>query len=249
MRNEQLLELIEGQKPSPIDEQISNSEGSLSRQLPDDYRSFLEATGGGGIVSLPPSQHLIFSISDLSIEPVVFFGPNEWNREYSVQAMASDDVGNVLTIDLRPESFGKVGVHVPTGEKLRIEDFVDHTIIAGSFSDFVKSLRLETRTPISLDRARGAGLWAVLHMIAYYAAAGLVWGLALGRSVIWFAAIGASIGLIIGILFGFLVVSRQATEERVRDVMFAVGATWGNLAILAGVAGLVVWVVRAVFFS
>ena len=106
---------------------------------------------------------------------------------------------------------------------------------------------MEHETPISRERARGAGIWAVLHMVAYYGAAGLVWGLALGQSLIWFGLSGALVGLSVGFLFGFLVVSGQSTEERVKETMFAVGALWGNLAILIGVAGLIVWAVRAVF--
>ncbi|MEQ1509822.1 MAG: SMI1/KNR4 family protein [Sphingopyxis sp.] len=248
MRTEQLVELVRDRERSTVDERVLASKVSLGFQLPDDYRGFLEATGGGGVVHVDTFQHLVFSISDFSFEPVIFFGPDEWDSKYSVQAMAADYSGNVLTIDLRPESLGKVGVHVSTHKNTNIEEFDRHTVIADSFSEFQKSLRLEMRTPISPDRARGAGLWAVLHMIAYFAAAGLVWGLALGRSVIWFAAIGASAGFLIGFLFGFLVVSRQTTEEKARDVMFAVGATWGNLAILSGAAGLIVWVVRVVFF-
>jgi hypothetical protein len=55
-------------------------------------------------------------------------------------------------------------------------------------------------------------------------------------------------GLVLGALFVFPVVAKQSSEERTKEVMFAVGATWGNLAILAGVVGLAVWIVRFVFF-
>ncbi len=107
---------------------------------------------------------------------------------------------------------------------------------------------MEEQTPISKDRARGAGIWAVLHMIAYFGAAGLAWGLALRGSLIWFGISGALVGFVVGVLFGFLVVSRQKTEERVKDMMFAVGATWGNVAILIGLVGGIVWIVRLIFF-
>jgi hypothetical protein len=107
---------------------------------------------------------------------------------------------------------------------------------------------MSEETPISSDRARGAGIWAIIHMIAYFGAAGFAWGLALRGSLLWYAIFGGLVGLVVGTLFGFLVVSRQRTEERVREMMFVVGATWGNLAILGGALGLVIWVVRLVFF-
>ncbi len=107
---------------------------------------------------------------------------------------------------------------------------------------------MEQETPISSDRAKGAGMWAAIHMVAYFGAAGFAWGLALRGSLICFAVAGGLVGLIIGVFFGFLVVSRQRTEERVKDMMFAVGATWGNLAIVAGAVGLMVWIVRIIFF-
>ena len=76
----------------------------------------------------------------------------------------------------------------------------------------------------------------------------MAWGLALKRSLAWFSISGATVGLALGVLFVFPVVAKQRSEERTKEMMFAAGATWGNLAIFAILVGLAVWIVRLVFF-
>ncbi len=105
---------------------------------------------------------------------------------------------------------------------------------------------MDQETPISRERARGAGFWVVLHLMAYYGAAGFAWGLAL-KSLIWGIAGGVVVGLLLGALFAFPVVTKQSSEEQTKEMMFAVGATWGNLAIVLGIIGIVVWLIRLVF--
>lgn len=107
---------------------------------------------------------------------------------------------------------------------------------------------MEPETPISRDRTRSAGIWAVLHLVVYYGAVGLIWGLALKRSLAWSGICGAMVGFILGAVFIFPVIAKQVSEDRTKEMMFAAGAIWGNLAIVIGFVGLVVWAVRAVFF-
>ena len=91
-------------------------------------------------------------------------------------------------------------------------------------------------------------MWAVLHLMAYYGAAGLAWGLALKGNLLWASISGVIVALVVSALFVLPVLTKQRSEERTQEVMFAIGAIWGNLAILAGGVGIIVWLVRLVFF-
>jgi len=101
---------------------------------------------------------------------------------------------------------------------------------------------------ISQGQAIMNGVMASLHLIFYYAIAVLIWGFALKGSLIWFGVSGALIGFLISLFFVFPVIAGQRTEERTREMMFAAGAIWGNIAIVAGVVGILAWIVRAIFF-
>lgn len=85
-------------------------------------------------------------------------------------------------------------------------------------------------------------------MITYGITIG-IWGLVLKKSFLTFGLYGAIAGLLISLLFAAPVVAFQRTKERIRDMSFGVGAIWGNLGIIIGVAGLVALVIRLIFFK
>ena len=64
-----------------------------------------------------------------------------------------------------------------------------------------------------------------------------------------FGLYGVIAGLLISLLSAAPVVAFQRTKEQIRDMSFGVGATLGNLGILIGVVGLIVWAMRLVFFT
>ena len=101
---------------------------------------------------------------------------------------------------------------------------------------------------ISQGQAIMNGIMASLHLIFYYAFALIIWGFALKRNWLWFGASGAVLGFLVSLFFVFPVIAGQRTEDRTREMMFATGAIWGNIAVVAGVVGIVVWIARAIFF-
>ena len=88
---------------------------------------------------------------------------------------------------------------------------------------------------------------AISHLVPIYAIAFGVWGLAFWH-VIWFVLIGALIGLLLGLLSG-AITSGQATIERKRDMVFASGAIWGGLATIIGVLGIIISLIKFLFFQ
>ena len=90
-------------------------------------------------------------------------------------------------------------------------------------------------------------LIAALHLIVYYAIALSVWGFALKKSFVNFGFFGAILGALISLVFVVPVIALQRTEERTKDMMFATGATWGNIGIVIGMLGFAVWIIRVIF--
>lgn len=89
---------------------------------------------------------------------------------------------------------------------------------------------------------------AAFHLVVYYGIASIIWGFALKRSMVWFGFSGAIVGLAISSIFVVPVIAAQRTEERTRDIMFAAGAIWGNIGIIIGILGIIVLVIRLIFF-
>lgn len=101
---------------------------------------------------------------------------------------------------------------------------------------------------ISKYQANMNAVMATLHLMVYYGVVLLIWGFSLNKNILLFSFIGIIIGLIIGLVFVAPVMAMQKTVGRTKDMMFAAGALWGNLAIVIGVLGVIVWVIRAIFF-
>lgn len=87
----------------------------------------------------------------------------------------------------------------------------------------------------------------IAQFVLLYGAAIGVWGPALGKSILWFAIIGGVIGLLAGTLTTLVGTSKR-TSEGASETMFAAGAIWGLPGLVIGGLGLLVWVIRAIFF-
>lgn len=77
--------------------------------------------------------------------------------------------------------------------------------------------------PIDKIQAYSSGVMTVLHLVVYYGVAIGIWGLALKKSFLWFTLVGVIIGLLLGLIAG-PIIAKQRTNERSREMMFAVGA-------------------------
>ncbi len=143
-------------------EAIESFERSTGYDFPEDYRSFLRMIRGGGEVSLGSVEYLEFKKSKMTYNPSVFCSPGtgEYHHIRSLQrhfedlehsvadvpdgifTIADDMMGNFLTIDLRRDSFGQIGVvdHETIGDNFY--DPETYEVLAQSFSDFAKSCKV-----------------------------------------------------------------------------------------------------------
>ncbi len=102
--------------------------------------------------------------------------------------------------------------------------------------------------PLLKNESFGSAVMAALHLIFYYGIAIGIWGLALKKSILWFILFGAIAGLLIGLVFVCPVVASQRTKGRLQDIMFSAGSIWGGIATIIGVLGIIVWIIRIIFF-
>lgn len=103
-------------------------------------------------------------------------------------------------------------------------------------------------TPLHRSEAIMTAIFASLHLIAYYGIAVGIWGLVFKKSFLTFGFYGAIVGLLISLLSAATVIAFQRTKEKVKDMSFGAGAIWGNIGIIIGILGIVVWMFRLVFF-
>src|ERR1700722_19083563 len=102
---------------------------------------------------------------------------------------------------------------------------------------------------ITRGQARMDAFMTALHLIFYYAIALGIWGLAVHKSFIWFGLSGAVLGLLVSLVFVVPVIAGQRTANRSKDMIFAASALWGNFAIIIGIAGILAFVIRLIFFK
>jgi len=103
-------------------------------------------------------------------------------------------------------------------------------------------------TPLHRSESVMTAVFVSLQLIAYYGIATGIWGFVFNKSFLVFGLYGIIAGLLISLLSAAPVVAFQRTKERIREMSFGVGATWGNLGIIIGVVGLAVWVIKLLFF-
>ncbi|GEM_PF-4822061 len=88
----------------------------------------------------------------------------------------------------------------------------------------------------------------ILNLSLYYGIAISIWGLALRVNLLWSFLTGTVLGLIVAFTFCLATIAtRPKSMEEIGDRKFFVGS-WDIFAIVIGIAGLAVWMVRILFF-
>jgi len=100
---------------------------------------------------------------------------------------------------------------------------------------------------ITKGQSKMNDIMASLHLIFYYGIALAIWGLAFKKFLL-LGLIGIGLGFLISLVFVAPVIASQRSAGRTKDMMFAAGAIWGNIAIVIGILGLIAWGIRVLFF-
>jgi len=102
--------------------------------------------------------------------------------------------------------------------------------------------------PIHRSESVMTAIWCVLQLIVIYAIVGGIWGLVFKKSFLVFGLFGGIAGLLVSALFVAPVVASQRTKQRIQDIVFGAGSLLFVPVIYIGVLGLIVWIIRLIFF-
>ena len=174
--------------------------------------------------------------------------PNATNGKYRVAQIGLDDLSEIKdsnifflqTLKIRADSADRIFAEAEANGK-NIND-----------PNIIKELGKEINAlgkPIHQSEAIMTALFVSLQLIAYYAIAIGIWGLVFGGSFLVFGFYGAIVGLIISLLSVAPVVAYQRTKERIKDIVFGVSVLWGNFGIVIGALGVIVLIVKLIFFK
>ena len=198
-------------------------ETTLTHLLPGDFRRFLLLSGGGGRLFDPlvyewqmPS-HLGSVTAQYAVAEFCAPGGDEYHSirplhrhiedmgyvcagvPRDIFVFADDWSGNFLTIDLRPDSYGYIGLvdHETVGDNF--EDDETYMVIASSFSAFAARLRdlpeeaEPIRDPIDPSELRGPDL--IPPMVEFESNSSELNRLAATNRLLWKGA-GVAVGLL-----------------------------------------------------
>lgn len=101
--------------------------------------------------------------------------------------------------------------------------------------------------PIHRSYAIGSAIGRSFELIVSYAIVGGIWGLVF-KNLFIFSLSGGAIGLLVSALFVAPVLASQRTKQRIQDISFGVGSLLFVPVVYIGALGLIVWIIRLIFF-
>lgn len=166
MEIEDLASRVKHEGPRLSEDEVASFEKAISTRLPEDFRRFLLLTGGGGEIDEP--LEYVWGAVDCPDAIIggywveLFCRPDGRDEYHSVRPLhrhiedmeitcadvpdgifviADDLSGNFLTIDLRADHYGKIGIvdHETVGD--HFDDPETYVVVAPNFKHFVAQLR------------------------------------------------------------------------------------------------------------
>jgi len=102
--------------------------------------------------------------------------------------------------------------------------------------------------PIEKRDTRAEAIGSVVRFAFTYGVVVGLWGLALNKDFVLFGVVGAILGSILSLIFAVPVISTRKTYEDMDDAVSGTNAIWGAAAIYVGISGVIVWIVRIIFW-
>lgn len=190
-------------------------------------------------------------IEDLSkgelIKADLYSRPNAMNGKYRVGQLGLEDLAEIKDGDIFFLETLKMKADLADKMIAEAESQGKDTTDPNVMKDLGEKINALGK-PIHRSESVMTAIMNTIQLMITYGIAIGIWGLVFKKSFLTFGLYGAIAGLLISLLFAAPVVAFQRTKERIRDMSFGVGAIWGNLGIIIGVAGLVALVIRLIFF-
>lgn len=158
----------------------------------------------------------------------------------NLSEVKSNDVFFLETLKVRADSADKIIAEAKSQGKN-----IDDPMAMKELGEQINALG----KPIHRSEAVMTAVWCVLQLIVIYAIVGGIWGLVFKKSFFVFSLFGGIAGFLISVLFVAPVVAFQRTKQRIQDIVFGASSLLFVPIIYIGVLGLVVWVIRLIFFK
>ena len=181
------------------------------------------------------------------IKADIYSRPNATNGKYAAGQLGLDDLGMIRDDDIFFLETMKMKADLADKIIAEAESQGKDTTDANVLKELGEKIRI-SGTPVHRNESIMTAVFVSLQLMAYYGIAIGIWGFVFKKSFLVFGLCGVIVGLIISLVSAAPVIAFQRTKERIGDISFAVGASWGNVGIIIGIFGIVAWIIRAIFF-
>lgn len=93
-----------------------------------------------------------------------------------------------------------------------------------------------------------AAIYASSRVIISFGIGIGIWSLLLSKSFLHFVIYGIGVGFIISLFIIFPVIAKQRTKERIKDMIFSIGALIIPIGFGIGAIGIIAWLTKIIFF-
>lgn len=182
------------------------------------------------------------------IKEDLYSRPNAMNGKYRAAQIGLDDLAEIKdsdiffleTLKVRADSADKIIAKAETQGK----DTTDPNVMK-DLGEKINALG----KPIHRSESVMTAIMNTIQLMITYGITLGVWGLVFKKSFLTFGLYGAITALFITLLFVAPVTASQRTKKRIKDISFGAGLMLVTPVIYIGIAGLVVWVIRLIFFN
>ena len=182
------------------------------------------------------------------IKAMIYARPNYITGRYqtaqifgldNLSEINSNDIFFLETLKIRADSADKIFADANSQGTN-----VDDTKIMKELGEQINALG----EPIHRSYAIGSAIGRSFELVVSYAIVGGIWGLVFKKSFFVFSLFGGIAGLLVSVLFVAPIVASQRTKHRMQDIIFGAGSLLFVPVIYIGVLGLIVWIIRLIFF-
>ncbi|MDP3899652.1 MAG: hypothetical protein Q8Q23_01075 [bacterium] len=182
------------------------------------------------------------------IKADLYSRPNAMNGKYRAAQIGLDDLAGIKskdiffleTLKVRADSADKMIAEAESQGK----DTKDPEVIK-ELGEEINALG----KPIHRSESVMTAIMNTIRLMITYGITIGIWGLVFKKSFLTFGLYGTIAGLLISLLFIAPVTVSQRTKERIKDTSFGASLMLVTPVIYIGIAGLVVWIIRLIFFN
>lgn len=181
------------------------------------------------------------------IKADLYSRPNAMNGKYRAGQLGLDDLAGIKDSDIFFLETLRVRANSADKTIAEAESQGKDTTDLNVMKELGKEINALGK-PIHRSEAVMTAVMNTIQLMITYGITSGLWGLVFKKSFLTFGLYGAIAALFISLLFVAPVTASQRTKKRIKDTSFGASLMLVTPVIYIGIAGLVVWVIRLIFF-